>query len=235
MPGGVQIGDSDFWYFGSHLKGSIMNYGKKILTAAAIATALSATSASALTTTIDFGNANSGPVGSLVFTKAGFTVTASASTTDNARNVIDAGKVTQTKHTTDVNGGGLGVLNATGDSNHDIDGAILRNDLLNLKFNKAVKLKSVRFARVDSNDVFDFWLSSAYTFSAATPFPLAQYVFAGTGAIGSLFGFGATADTSDYKIRSVTVSAVPLPPAAMLLITGLFGIGALGRRRSKSA
>jgi hypothetical protein len=212
-----------------------MTYGKKILATAAIATALSATSASALTTTIDFGLANSGPVSSLVFTKDGFTVTASALTTDNARHVIDTGKVTQTKHTTDVNGGGLGELNAAGDSNHDIDGAILRNDLVALKFNKAVKLKSVRFARVDSNDVFDFWTTTGYSFSAATPFPLAQYMFAGGGVIGSLFGFGATADTSDYKIRSVTVSAVPLLPAAMLLITGLFGVGALGRRRSKSA
>jgi hypothetical protein len=214
-----------------------MKYGKKILTVAAIATALSATSASALTTTIDFGLTGNGKTtfSSLVFTKDGFTVTAFGLATDNARNVIGAGKLTQTKHTTDPNGGGLGELNDKGDTSHDIDGANKRNDLVGLQFNKAVKLKSVRFARVDSNDIFDFWAPSGYSFSAATPFPLAQYVFAGGGVIGSLFGFGATADTSDYKIRSVTVSAVPLPPAAMLLITGLFGIGALGRRRSKSA
>ncbi len=214
-----------------------MKYFKSLLGAAAVLTAVSATPSFALTTTIDFGLANNAGAPSLTFNQGGYTVTASALVTDNARNELGSrgAVVTQTKHTTDVNGGGLGELNAPGDTNHDIDGAIQRNDLVSLVFDKAVKLKSVRFARVDSNDVFDFWTAGGYQFSAATPFPLAQYIFAGGGVIGKFFAFGATNDTSDYKIRSVTVSAVPLPPAAVLLVTGLFGIGALGRRKSKSA
>ncbi len=212
-----------------------MKFTKKLLAAAAVLTAVSATPSFALTTTIDFGLANNAGAPSIVFNQGGYTVTASALVTDNARNIIGTGNVTQTKHTTDVNGGGIGELNNAGDTSHDIDGAILRNDLVQLVFNKAVKLKSVRFARVDSNDYFDFYTLAGYQFSAATPFPLAQYVFAGGGVIGKVFGFGATVDTSDYKIRSITVSAVPLPPAALLLVSGLFGVGALGRRKNKSA
>jgi hypothetical protein len=218
-----------------------MKYGKSIVAAAAIATALSATSASALTTTIDFGV---GPTSigtpTLVFTGGGLTVTATPYVTDDLRNLVDASPavVNSTHKTSNVNKGGLGESNAPGDTDHRIDGAILRNDLVGLVFNKAVKLKSVRFSEVDGSDVFDFYTSpgvAGYVFSAATPFPLAEYIFGGGGVIGSFFGFGATDRLSDYKIRSVTVSAVPLPPAALLLVTGLFGIGALGRRRTKSA
>ncbi len=211
-----------------------MKLSKKLLAAAAVLTAISATPSFALTTTIDFGLANNAGAPAIVFSQGGYNVTASALVTDNARTVIGSGLVTQTKHTTDVNGGGIGELNNAGDTSHDIDGAILRNDLVQLVFDKAVKLKSVRFARVDSNDFFDFYTVAGYQFSAATPFPLAEYIFGGGGIIGKVFGFGATLDTSDYKIRSVTVSAVPLPPAALLLVTGLFGIGALGRRKNKA-
>jgi hypothetical protein len=218
-----------------------MKYGKSLVAAAAIATALSTTSASALTTTIEFGGATALGTPSLVFTGGGLTVTATPYVTDDARNLVDASTavVNSTKNVFGKpNKGGLGESNAPGDTDHRIDGAILRNDLVGLVFNKAVKLKSVRFSEVDGSDVFDFYTSpgvAGYVFSAATPFPIAEYIFGGGGVIGSFFGFGATDKLSDYKIRSVTVSAVPLPPAALLLVTGLFGIGALGRRRTKSA
>jgi hypothetical protein len=206
---------------------------KKLVAATAVATALTATSASALTMTFDFGGANNAGAPSIAFTQGAYTVTASGSVTDNARNAIALGgvKVTQTKATANPNGGGLGILNTSKDD-HDIDGFKLYNDLLSLTFNKTVKIKSVRFSRVDSNDMFDFWLGGAYQFSAATPFPLAQYAL---GFIGKTFGFGATEDTSEYKIRSITVSSVPLPPAMVLMFTGLLGIGALGRRRNKNS
>jgi hypothetical protein len=217
-----------------------MKYGKSLVAAATIATVLSATSASAITTTIDFGGATALGTPTLVFTGGGLTVTATPYVTDDLRNLVDASTavVNSTRNTTNVNKGGLGESNAPGDTDHRIDGAILRNDLVGLVFNKAVKLKSVRFSEVDGSDVFDFYTSpgvAGYVFSAATPFPIAEYIFGGGGVIGSFFGFGATDRLSDYKIRSVTVSAVPLPPAALLLLTGLFGIGALGRRRTKSA
>ena len=219
-----------------------MNKWKLFGATAGLVTVLSVVPASALTTTIDFGNfagpsEQSSTTGYSYSLLSGVTLDVTAAVTDNSRNAVPSTSttaVTRTKRVlTQPNAGGLGELNATGDTSHDIDGAILRNDLLAFNFSHAVKLVSVRFARVDGNDVFDFWKGGVYNFTASTTlFPLI-YTFA-PNTIGKMFGFGTISDVSDYKIRSITVSAVPLPPSALLFLTGLLGVGLLGRRRSKS-
>jgi hypothetical protein len=42
---------------------------------------------------------------------------------------------------------------------------------------------------------------------------------------------GASSTNVGVRNYSFTISAIPLPPAALLLLSGLFGIGALGRGR----
>jgi hypothetical protein len=207
---------------------------KSALLSAAVAFAAYTAPASALPVTIDFGGANA-VAPSLAFSGGGYTVTATPWVTNSAKTVFNAGfAVTQTKaKPAAINEGGLGVFATKTSSQHDINaGSLNANDALQLTFNQKVKLQSVRFSRVDGSDIFDFYLDgfANYMFSAATPMPLAQYIF---NLKGTTFAFGATRPDSDYKIRSVTVSAVPLPPAVMLFLTGLFGIGVLARRRVK--
>ena len=227
-----------------------MNKWKLLAASAGLMTVLSITPASALTTTIDFGSFTGGAAEQTSHTGysysllSGVTLDVTAAVTDNSHNQVGTTSTTAVTRTKNIPGnntpgnkaanlGGLGELNDKGDTSHDIDGAVLRNDLLKFNFSHAVKLVSIRFSRVDGNDVFDFWKGGAYQFTSPTPlFPLI-YTFA-PNTIGKMFGFGTTSDVSDYKIRSITVSAVPLPPSALLFLTGLLGVGLLGRRRSKS-
>jgi hypothetical protein len=226
---------------------------RRILAVAAVATAVSSSSAFALTTTLDFGNFTGGgsfPGSSQTSVTGwsynvfpGVTLQLSPEYTNSARviqphNLTDPSILTRTRnlptgHPNEVNSGGIGELKSSHESIHDINGALTYGDLVKFTFSHAVKLVSIRFSRVDSNDVFDFWNNSVYQFTAPTPTPAGQYVFAPF-TFGSIFDFGTIKLGSDYKIRSITVSSVPLPPAALLFVTGLFGVGALGRRRSKA-
>lgn len=55
---------------------------------------------------------------------------------------------------------------------------------------------------------------------------------------GAVIGFGADSWTDDFKLKSIefeVISAVPLPAGAVLLLTGLGGIGLMRRRKTKAA
>jgi hypothetical protein len=210
-----------------------MKYWKTLLAAAGM-TIAGASAAQALTVTFDFSTQSGVPVALKSYSAGGINLDVTALTTDESRNLLAVpASVSLSKAFGDPNKGGLGVANSSADD-HRIDGKVGLNDLLSLVFDRKVKLVSALFSNVDASDDFDFWVGSpslagGYQFTAPTPLPLAQYNF--TSVFGSIFGFGAIGTDDDFKLKSITVSTIPLPPAAILLITGLLGIGILGRRR----
>jgi hypothetical protein len=206
-----------------------MNIGKSLFAAAALA--LSSSAASALT--LDFGTATKALTSSLSWSIGGYTVTATAITTDEMGNKTGDSKVAQWG-LQGANQGGLGVTNALGDA-HTIDGsgALNANDMLIITFSKPVKLNGASFANVDSDDDGSIWADGSMLGTFAL---IGHPGLIPLNTIGTVFGFGATGQNDDYKLRSLDFSAlgispVPLPPAAALLATGLIGIGSLARRK----
>jgi hypothetical protein len=128
------------------------------------------------------------------------------------------------------NTGGLGVKSFPGDGRF-VDGVDF-NDILNLKFSKKVKITAVLFSEIETGDDFGFSIDGGASSHLAVPLLTHVYTFAGQ--IGKTFGFRADDFNDDFRVKSITVSAVPLPPAMLLFASGLFGIGLLGRRRNKS-
>jgi len=70
------------------------------------------------------------------------------------------------------------------------------------------------------------WISFAYDLAAAPAIVLAP---GGPG-----FGYSINVDYLDPLVSGSLASVVPLPPALLLLLTGLLGIATLGRRRSRA-
>jgi hypothetical protein len=128
-----------------------------------------------------------------------------------------------------TNSGGLGVTSSLGDS-PIVDGVGL-DDLLNLTFNHKVKIISAVFSEIDFSDDFNFIVDGSN--QGHFHIPLISHLYNFSGEQGHVFGFGAGENNDDFKLKSITVSAVPLPPALLLFASGLFGIGLLGRRRNK--
>jgi hypothetical protein len=128
-----------------------------------------------------------------------------------------------------TNSGGLGVTSGPGDS-PIVDGVGL-DDLLNLTFNHKVKIISAVFSEIDFSDDFNFIVDGSN--QGHFHIPLISHLYNFSGEQGHVFGFGAGENNDDFKLKSITVSAVPLPPALLLFVSGLFGIGLLGRRRNK--
>ncbi len=187
----------------------------------AIFSALSVGHANALPVTIDFSTAANSATSSLTFSNGGITVIATAGSPTGLVNTrVNAG---------DKNKGGLGVTAEPGD-NGAIDGFGFV-DLLNLVFNKKVKIISARFSEVDKHDDYSFYTSAGLQWTRDLPYNFFVNNFGG--AQGTEFGFGALAFDDDYRLRSITVSPVPLPASLLLLLTGIAGVGALGRRKAK--
>ncbi len=190
--------------------------------------------ASAVPVTFDFGNTQSSNVSSLTFSSGGFTLTATAISTDGTATPNGTALVNSTNYLT-PNEGGLGV-HSTADTNHEIDGGVEFKDLLFLTFNQAVEVLNMTFARVDA----DYGGDTAYITVDGSSQGLFNLVGAdhpsslALNLKGTVFGIGALGTTDNFKLRSVTVSPVPIPPAIALLGSGILGLVALGRRRDKS-
>ncbi len=132
---------------------------------------------------------------------------------------------------------GMGVKNWTYDDPR-IDGAGT-NDVLELYFSSAVKMISARFSSIGGEE-FAFYFdddgngSLSYDFVGEVNPIGSSYTFLGT-YIGQTFGFGARGSHDDYYLKSVTVSAVPLPAALPLYGAGLAVIGFVGWRKRRKA
>jgi hypothetical protein len=200
---------------------STMKAIRNTLLATLALTAFSAVEAKALPISFDFSTVAHVATGSLTYTVGGLSVTAAAGSPTalvNAR--VNAG---------DKNKGGLGVTNSPGD-NGAVDGFGF-SDLLNLVFSHRVKLISARFAEVDKNDDYDFYTQAVFQWHRDLPYNFFVNNFGGP--VGTKFGFGASESNDDYRLRSITVSPIPLPGSLVMLITGLLGVGTLARRKSK--
>lgn len=212
----------------------------KMLLATVALSAIAATAASAVV--IDFGMQGTVEPGdpAIDVSGGGFTVTATGFGLDAGGNVVES-LVTRTG--SPINGpnqGGLGVKSPN-DTNQSIDGGINAvgpfKDILLLTFNTSVKITKIFFSLVENDrfgpdrasigadgvDLGNFDISGA-------GFPAFLIV---AGMTGSVFTFSALGQNDDFKLRGIEVTPIPLPPAILLLASGLAGIGALARRRRR--
>lgn len=149
-------------------------------------------------------------------------------------------------------GNGLGVNATPGPGNTPADSGF-RNvidsradgtwEMLTVTFSSAVNLSHFILGLMDDDDDFEYSVNGgSFTSVAATTsvIPLTQetrtyeayWTYVTSFSIRAT-GVG-TSDNDDFLLRSVKVSAVPLPAGAPLLLAGLAGL-ALLRRRKKAA
>ncbi|KIC41444.1 hypothetical protein RA27_09310 [Ruegeria sp. ANG-R] len=107
-----------------------------------------------------------------------------------------------------------------------------------------VEVTSVTFAYWDRHDTFAYGTYNDSSIPASAQVyeeelgsgntnPYTHYFGSGE-LIGSIIGFGADDWRDNFKLQSITfdiVSAVPLPAGSILLLTGLFGMGVMRRRK----
>ncbi|WP_211097110.1 VPLPA-CTERM sorting domain-containing protein [Aliishimia ponticola] len=112
-------------------------------------------------------------------------------------------------------------------------GDINMTQLLTFDFGQMVDFGSVVFGNVDDDDDFDLFIDGVFVapgefgIAGNNPFDL-------TGLSGTKISFGADALFDDFNVQSIsaTVSAVPLPAGAVLMLTGIAGFAATRRRKS---
>jgi hypothetical protein len=136
----------------------------------------------------------------------------------------------------DIDPNGLGA-----DGTHDFDGVDGRygNDVLVFSFNQEVQIDSINFTEVDSNDDFAFGSVSGRSFSRSLSYAdvdrhtdLTALLSAGS-RTGLTFGIGAIGSNDNFRVSSITVSAVPLPASGLLLLAAMgAGVGVSRRRKA---
>ncbi|MEH6405014.1 MAG: hypothetical protein V7750_16675 [Sneathiella sp.] len=199
---------------------------KKIVAVVSTALVLSVSSMVAqAATTFNFG---AGPDRSLVssfnMSSGGLDLTVSAGRFSNSGSVTPGGRV-------GTNNNGLGVDRGRFDGGQ-VDGA-LGNDVAIFNFNQDVKFESVTFSNWDNNDQYTFFVgdplqNQGFNF-------LSGYDLAAQNYIASMFGIGAHDSNDNFRIASISVSAVPLPTSVLLFGGALLGLGWLSRRKVKAA
>jgi hypothetical protein len=204
-----------------------------------------AVAAEAGTVTFDFAAENSGSwASSIAYSEGGIGLTVSAKTTDG-----------QSAKVRTWAGAGLGVCNVNEQrawcpgGEHQIDSYGL-NEVVVLTFSRIVTMTQIAFNYVDTNDTFDLVVGGATALdNAALPDSWMAVVDPAGPHTEMIFGIGAGSTTvrqcstwrgqtkcwdetldSAFKLKSVTVAAVPLPATALLL-AGALGLLALGSRR----
>lgn len=159
---------------------------------------------------------------------------------------VSAGYVSPTgtgAATVTVNQNGLGVQSpweAAGSSGAaTIDGnPLLTTEYLTVSFDYAVKLDSFTLGAIDSNDEYSLLVNtttgSQLSFSSLATNPVnVNYVTSFTiFAIGTPLKDGGARGFDDFRLEDFTISAVPLPAGAGLLLGGLGLLGFARRRRA---
>jgi hypothetical protein len=127
---------------------------------------------------------------------------------------------------------GLGVSSWLLD-NPQIDG-IGRNDTLVLTFPADVILKSASFTLMGLNDDFRLLNGSGVSLLTAD-IPDDGYfdfttILPESARTGSVFGFTVAGWNDDYMLAGIEVTQIPVPPAIVLLCSGLMGLIGIRRR-----
>tara|TARA_Y100001933_G_scaffold27806_1_gene23301 strand:- start:8450 stop:9052 length:603 start_codon:yes stop_codon:yes gene_type:complete len=136
------------------------------------------------------------------------------------------GGITPTDVTRDETG--LGVTRLL-DSDPDLDGQV--DEFLVFTFDQTVSLFTILFDDVDSDDDWDLFVDTGSGFTQVAndntdnPFTFAL------GTDGNRVSIGADGRNDSFRVREITVAAVPLPAAGWLMLAGLGGIAALRRRK----
>jgi hypothetical protein len=107
------------------------------------------------------------------------------------------------------------------------------NEMLMFNFGQQVKLSSVNVnLERPYGGAFDLFVDGVLKQANLTSFAEILPV----NLIGTSFGFGADGRWDAFKIRSISVSAIPLPAGLPLLVTAMAALGLIGwRRGSKKA
>lgn len=193
---------------------------KTYLIAGAIAWAAFASVAHSATT-FNFGGAT-GTTASKTFTADGITVVATGVRAGPFGLFQFSGNVTQTAD-------GLGV-GSFPDTSGEIDGFILRDALI-LTFDQLVKLTEAAFGDVQRNDDWDIYIDNGSGSFSQLADDSTDNPFQFGDSLVKRIAFGADGLDDDFRVKSLTVSAVPLPAGGLLLIGAVGGLAALRRRR----
>lgn len=133
---------------------------------------------------------------------------------------------------------GVGI-SYNGDNSHTIDGSG-QNDVLILTFSENVVIDSITFGYFDSNDDFDFFYDSDTNGTLNRVLNNVDIPNSGVALLASLFtqsgawfGIGADGNDDSFKLKSVSVSVVPLPAAAPFFIAGAGALGFFRRKAKK--
>jgi hypothetical protein len=208
----------------------------------AMALSVSSANAFAVPITFNFSGGTGQQEPSFSFTKPGLTLIVKSNTANETGSTLTAaGKVGKWQQ-------GLGILDGQRDDEHYVDGKG-KNDVLSFFFSQEVKLISVGFSYVDSNDDFAFFFDKGKDGALTNDLVWKTKDIPGSGSngtfsfatlsnkyIGKLFGIGSYDDNDEFKVASITVdfgkpSSIPLPGALPLFAAGLAGIALMKRRR----
>ncbi len=107
------------------------------------------------------------------------------------------------------------------------------NDLITFAFDRVIDFTRVVFTGVDWNDRFDVFVDGNLVqeeirIAGNNPFSLASLAISS----GQSISFGADGRFDNFRVGAIQVSSVPLPAGALLLLSGLFGLGVMRRRRA---
>ncbi len=183
-------------------------------------------------TTINFTGYNLSDRHSVTFGSRDLNVTVYAGT-------FDSYGINYRNRLVDIDPNGLG---ADGSYDSDTVDGSSGNDVLVFAFNQEVRIDSIGFTEVDRNDDFAFGQVSGRTFTRSFNYgdvdrhtDLSAMLSAGA-RTGLTFGIGAIGTYDNFRVSSITVSAVPLPASGLLLLAAMgAGIGVSRRRKAARA
>ncbi|MEP0961992.1 MAG: VPLPA-CTERM sorting domain-containing protein [Roseobacter sp.] len=123
------------------------------------------------------------------------------------------------------NQNGLGL--SGGPDSLDGNGLIF-DELLTLQFSESVRIVNVTFSNFGASDSYDLFTDGTLfppEERTASPFEPVNLTIA------SSISFGADAFDDRFRVRSITVEAVPLPASGLLLLGAFGGFAAMRRRK----